>query len=178
MIYLFLADGFEEIEALAPADILRRGGEKVLTVGVTGNTVRGAHGIEVSADILPCDVDLSALEAVILPGGMPGTLNLKADKNVQNILKFAFDNKKLIAAICAAPSILGEGGYLEGKRATCFPGFEDSLKGAEFVNKKVVCDGNIITGCGAGAAMEFGKEILAYMTDCENAEKILKAMLY
>ncbi len=178
MVYLMLADGFEEIEALTPLDILRRAQIEVKTVGVTGKTVTGAHSIPVVADILLDDIVLEDMSAVILPGGMPGTLNLKNEKAVENAVLYAAEKGLLIAAICAAPSILGNLGLLESKEAICFPGFENELKGADISDKSVVLSGNIITAKGAGVAAEFGFEILKQLKDEDTAQRLKKAMMY
>lgn len=178
MIYLMLADGFEEIEALTPLDILRRAGIEIKTVGVTGKTVTGAHSIPVVADILIEDIVLEDMSAVILPGGMPGTLNLKNEKQVEKALLYAAEKGLLIAAICAAPLILGNLGLLKGKEAICFPGFEDELRGAEISPQSVVKSGNIITAKGAGVAAEFGFEILKHLKDSVTAEKLRISMMY
>ena len=172
MVYIFLADGFEEIEALAPLDIMRRADIDVKTVGVTGEWVTGAHGITVKADILPADVDYENLDCVILPGGLPGTTNLEKDERVQKAIDFANDNHKLICAICAAPSILGHKGLLDGREATCYPGFEDSFNGGIYVKKSVVKSDNFITSNGMGSAYKFGFEITAALTSWEVADKI------
>lgn len=173
MIYVFLANGFEEIEALAPVDILRRAGLTVQTVGVTGKTVMGAHGIPVTADITTDEVKLDAdLQAVVLPGGMPGTTNLEANVTVQKALDYADEHDLLICAICAAPSILGHKVLLQGKTAICFPGFEDALAGAVLCDAPVCRDGQIITAKGMGVATEFGLKIAAALTDDMTAEKI------
>ena len=148
MIYVFLADGFEEIEALTPVDVLRRAGFDVKTVGVTGKTVTGSHNIPVVADITIEEVTDKDLQGVILPGGMPGTLNLENNDTVQQFADLAVKKGLLLGAICAAPSILGHKGILNGKNATCFPGFEESLIGAYVQDAFVVTDGNIITGKG------------------------------
>lgn len=179
MVYIFLADGFEECEALVPLDILRRGGIEVSTVGVTGKSVTGAHGITVTADIDSEEAVIDNLKAVVLPGGMPGTLNLEKSETVQKFIDFAADKGALICAICAAPSVLGHKGLLNGKKATCFPGFEKELYGARFEDVKAVSDGKIITACGAGAAFEFGFKILTALTgDKTAAEQLAKAMMY
>lgn len=178
MVYLMLADGFEEIEALTPLDILRRAGIPVTTVGVGGKTIRGAHNISVVADIETNEMDLSAVSAIILPGGMPGTLNLKADKSVEKAILSANKKGLLIAAICAAPSILGNLGLLGGKNAVCFPGFENELNGAIISEKSVVRSDNFITAAGAGVAAEFGFEILTYLKNEETADNLRKSMLY
>ena len=178
MIYVFLADGFEELEALAPVDILRRGGCDVKTVGVSGKTAVGAHNIPVVCDITVEEAVTEGLEAVILPGGMPGTLNLENSEYVQKFIDFAAENGLYIGAICAAPSILGHKGLLKGKQATCFPGFEKYLLGATVCDTPVVCDGNVITSHGAGAAFEFGFEILAYLKGKDFADNLKKQMKY
>ncbi len=175
MFYLFLADGFEEIEALATVDILRRADVPVLTVGVTGQAVEGAHGIRVEADILPENVEPDKMEGMILPGGIPGTPNLEKSEAVQNLIDFAVENNLWLAAICAAPSILGKKGLLEGKKATCYPGFEEYLTGAK-VGGRVCVDGNIITGQGAGATLEFAYTILKAIG--KDADALKESMLY
>lgn len=176
MIYLFLAPGFEEIEALAPLDILRRAGLEVATVGVSDRLVPGAHHIAVEADLAPMEVDLEQLEGVILPGGMPGTLNLEKSPIVQAALDAAAAGNKLIAAICAAPSILGHKGLLKGKKAVCFPGFADQLEGAEVCDTPVCQDGNIITAKGAGVAVDFGLRLAAYWKGDAAASELGAAM--
>ena len=179
MIYMFLAEGFEETEALAPLDLLRRAGLEVVTVGVGGKNVVGAHGIPVLADIADKELDIGAcpIEAVILPGGMPGTLNLDASEKVHMAVDAAVGSGAIIAAICAAPLILGQKGLLSGKEAICYPGFEDKLKGARISEKKVVRDGNVITAKGMGAAVEFGLELISALQDPEAADKIKSAIM-
>ena len=173
MIYVFLAPGFEEIEALAVVDVLRRAELEVLTVGVGEDFVIGSHQIPVACDIAEKNLILDEkVEAIVLPGGMPGTLNLKKSKTVQKAIDWAIENNKLVCAICAAPSILGHKGLLDGKNATCFPGFEDELFGAEISKDYVVKDGNIITARGMGSAIEFGLQIAEVLTSKENAQKI------
>lgn len=165
MIYVFLADGFEETEALVPIDILRRAGIGVTLVGVGGLTVTGSHGITVTAEISAEEVALdNTLDGVILPGGMPGTLNLKNSAAVRKAALYAFRQGRLIAAICAAPSALGAWGVLEGKRAVCYPGFEEELLGATICESPCVRDGNVITAKGAGVAFDFGFAIVDYLT--------------
>ncbi len=176
MVYVFLAEGFEECEALAPVDILRRGGVEVRTVGVGTKTVVGSHGIPVTCDITEDEVVTDGLQAVILPGGMPGTLGLKASETVRSFLTIAHEQELLIGAICAAPSVLGSMGFLKGKRAVCYPGFENELLGAEVVNESVVRDGQIITAVGAGAAFAFSLALLAALKDEKQAEKIRGSM--
>ena len=176
MVYLFLADGFEIIEALAPLDVLTRAGIDVKTVGVTGELVEASCGVKVKADMEIDDFDFYGVEAVILPGGMPGTLNLENNATVQNAIDNAENIGALICAICAAPSILGHKGLLSGKEATCFPGFEDALEGAILSDKYVVRDGNIITARGAGVCIEFGLEIVRALKGGDAAESIRKSI--
>ncbi len=165
MIYILLADGFEEVEALGCCDMLRRGeiGVRLATVGE--EYVKGSHGITVKSDITANDIDFDLIDGVVLPGGMPGTLNLLKSEKAKEIIRFCADNNRLIGAICAAPMILGDLGILEGKRATCFPGYEDRLTGAELENDFVVTDKNIITAKGAGASLLFGAAIVDYFKE-------------
>lgn len=176
MVYVFLAEGFEEIEALAPVDILRRAGLSVQTVGIGGRTVTGAHGITVTADVADVAVTLDDMEAVVLPGGMPGTKNLEASPTVATALEKAAQQGVWIAAICAAPSILGHNGLLQGKRATCYPGFEGELYGAQAVDEAVVRDGRILTACGAGVAAEFAFQLVSILCSEETAAALKGAM--
>ena len=177
MIYLFLADGFEEIEALAPLDILRRAGKDVCTVGVTGRTVTGSHGIPVVCDRTVEDVDPEDVpEAVILPGGMPGTRHLDESMFVGAFTKAVFKNGGLVCAICAAPSVLGHIGILSGRQATCYPGFEQELDGAVLSADSVVRDGNVITAKGAGVALEFGFAITTALCGQQTADKLAASM--
>ncbi len=174
MVYVFLADGFEEIEALAPVDFLRRAGVDVKTVALNGKSAVGAHNIEVASDINIIDISLDEnLQAVILPGGMPGSQNLYDNSKVHEAIEFAHDNNRLVCAICAAPFILGRKGLLTGKEATCFPGFENELSGAIVKNEGVVKSENIITAQGAGVAWEFGERIARELVGCEISQKIL-----
>lgn len=179
MIYVLLADGFEEVEAIAPIDVMRRNDIAVATAGVGGNEICGAHGISVKTDMLIEDIDAADVEGIILPGGMPGTTNLQKDEYVNALIKYCDENELLIAAICAAPMILGELGLLKGKEAVCFPGFEENLRGADVCDCAVaVCD-NIITAKGAGAALEFGAAIVDYFSGEAGAgEAILSTMQY
>jgi len=174
MVYVFLADGFEEIEALAPVDFLRRAGVDVKTVALKENKAIGAHNIIVNADINISDILLDKnVDAVILPGGMPGAQNLYDNNKVHEAIDFVNNSKKLVCAICAAPFILGRKGLLNGKSATCFPGFEDELTGATYLNQGVVKDENIITAQGAGVAWEFGERIARELVGSELSQKIL-----
>lgn len=178
MIYMFLADGFEEVEALCPLDILRRAGLEVITVGIGGkDIIQGAHGITVHADIPDVMYRDSSPEMLILPGGMPGSKNLDESRIVDAALRAASRKGAFLAAICAAPMVLGKRGYLNGKNAVCFPGFEEHLTGASVdENKTVVRDGNIITAKGMGAAFDFGLELVRCLKDDDTAENIKKSV--
>ncbi len=178
MFYVLLADGFEEMEAFAPIDIMRRADLEVYTVGVGAKVITGAHQVPVVADVIDCEVAPDAdCEGIILPGGMPGTLNLEKSASVQRFIDYAVEHGLLIAAICAAPSILGHKGLLNGKKAVCFPGFEEQLLGANVCSDAVMQDGNIITACGAGAAVEFGLKIVEYVSGKAVAEHYKETML-
>ena len=176
MFYCFLADGFEETEALAPVDILRRAGIAVTTVGVGGKVINGSHKIPVTADITIDALDYADMEGVILPGGMPGVKNLYAEQRVLDAVSYAYDKGLFVCAICAAPMILGRLGIVNGKKATCFPGFEDELKGADVTGEKVVVDGKVITSKGAGCALDFGFAITAQAKDEETAARVSSSM--
>lgn len=177
MVYLFLANGFEEIEALCPLDLLRRAGVEVTTVGVGGEMIRGSHGITVQADMPDTMFADSNPEMVILPGGMPGSKNLDESRVVDTALRVAARKNAYIAAICAAPFVLGKRGLLQGKEAICYPGFEKELAGARISEKKVVRDGKIITAAGMGVALEFGLALVAALKGEEVAESVRRAVL-
>lgn len=173
MIYVFFADGFEEVEALTPVDYLRRAGVNVVTVGVGSLRITGAHGITVICDKSDSDISVEDnIQGIILPGGMPGTVNLENSPVVQKFIDFCSENAKMIAAICAAPSVLGHKNLLNGKKAVCFPGFEKELYGADIADSFSVSDGNIITAKGAGAASEFAFDIISYLVSSEKASEI------
>ncbi len=178
MIYLFLADGFEEMEALAPVDILRRAGLEVKTVGVTGKTVTSSRKIPVVADITTDEICYDDMDMVILPGGLPGTVNLENSKTVSDAVLYCNDNDKYIAAICAAPRVLGKLGVLNGKNATCFPGNEEALinGGANHLTDSVVVDGKAITGKGAGVAVKFSLAIVEALCGKEASDKLFHGM--
>lgn len=160
-VYLFLAEGFEEIEALCPVDLLRRAGAQCVMVSVTGSMdVTGAHGITVKADKLFEEEDCLEADCIVLPGGSPGTNHLKAHEGLKRVIKEFDKRQKLIAAICAAPTILGEMGLLEGRHAVCYPGLEDKLLGAVVEHWMCWNDGHILTSRGAGTAMQFGFKII------------------
>lgn len=178
MVYVHLANGFEEIEALATVDMLRRAGVPVQLVSIMDElTVDGAHGIKVEADILFADANYDDCEMIVLPGGMPGALNLQNHAGLKaEILKFADAGKK-VSAICAAPMVLGAHGVFNGTKATIYPGMEDRLVGAVPVSEGVVRDGNIITGMGPGYAVDFALEVLESLTDKATADAIAEGFL-
>ncbi|MDE5859261.1 MAG: DJ-1/PfpI family protein [Oscillospiraceae bacterium] len=179
MIYVFLAQGFEETEAIAPIDILRRCEKEVVTVGIGDNIIKGSHGIAVVTDTEDKLIELNSdLEMIVLPGGMPGTLNLEKSKIVQKAIDYCADNGKYIGAICAAPSILGHKGLLKGKKAVCYTGFEPQLEGAEIADAPAVIDGKIITARGAGAAVDFGLKLVEALISKERSEKMGEALLW
>ena len=181
MVIEFLADGFEEIEALTPVDVLRRAGVEVRTVSVTENrTVTGSHGIEVKADYTISEAEAlyaQGADMVILPGGMPGSKNLDENETVDKIAKKAHADGVVLAAICAAPMILGKRGMLSGKRAVCYPGFEKYLEGAVLTGGRVEEDGNVITACGMGAALEFAVVLCKRLKGEDEAERIASSVL-
>lgn len=180
MIYMFLANGFEEVEALTPLDLLRRAGLSVTTVGVGGSDwIVGAHGIAVQADMPDTMFRDAKPEMVILPGGMPGIRHLDAARTVEAAIHAAASNNAYLAAICAAPMVLGKRGYLKGKRATCFPGFEEYLTDAVPVpnDVRVVTDGKVITAAGMGVALEFGLALVGALQGYDAAEELRRAVL-
>lgn len=167
MIYVLLADGFEEIEALTPVDMLRRAGCEVRTVGIGKKTITGAHGIPVCADLVSDEATADDVRMVILPGGMPGTKHLAASAFVEETLARVSREGGYLAAICAAPTVLAKYGYLKGKRATCFPGFEKELSGAVYTDLPVVTDGKIVTAKDMTEALSFSVALLS-VADAEN----------
>ena len=178
MIYAFLADGFEEIEALCPIDIMRRAGLTVTTVGIGGSEIVGAHGITVCADISDSELCFGDIELIFLPGGMPGTKNLDASQAVHKAIDLAIEQNAYIAAICAAPMILGKRGILNGKNAVCYPGFEAYLDGAAVsADKKLVTDGKIITAKGMGVATELGLELVRILCGTEKSDALRKTII-
>ena len=178
MVYLFLADGFEEIEALTSVDVLRRASIDVKTVGVTGITVTGAHIISVLSDISIDDVDEALIEAVILPGGLLGTQNLGENNRVKALIEYTYNSGKKVCAICAAPSILGKMGILKGIKATCYPGFEKYFDGAQYTASDVeVCE-NIITSNGMGSSFKFAFEITSALKGREASDKVKSEIQY
>lgn len=176
---IFMADGCEEIEGLATVDVIRRAGLEIDTISINGTTqVTGSHKISFTTDTRKEDADFASYDGIILPGGMPGTLNLKADGTVQQIIRQYAEEGKLCAAICAAPSVLGEANLLSGKNATCHPGFEESLIGATTFEHPVVVDGNFITSRGMGTAIPFGLEIVRYFLGDEAIANVCQGIIF
>lgn len=174
MVYLFLADGFETIEALAPLDVLRRAKIEVQTVGVTGKVVYSSHQVPVTADLQLNEINTINLEGILLPGGGVGTENLKASPVLHQMIDYCVRNKLLVAAICAAPSILGDMGLLKDRRATAYPGFQEGI--GQVADDFVVKDGQFITARGAGVSIEFGFAIIEYLRNKALADEI-KALI-
>ena len=173
MVYLLLGTGFEETEAIAPLDLLRRAGVEVATVGVTGKIVYGSHNIGIEADILIDELDLTNLDMIILPGGLGGVASARASQSALDALKFAWDNGKFVAAICAGPTVLADLGITDGRKATCFPGCEDGMGSALMQeNAAAVIDGNLITGTSAGCAIPFGLKLIEVLKGKEEADRI------
>ena len=178
--YVFFADGLEEVEALTTVDLLRRGGVETATVSIMAErSVTGAHGITILADRLFAEIDPDGADLYVLPGGQPGTNNLDHHKELGQLLaRAAADPAKKIAAICAAPMVFGHLGFLKGKRATCYPGCEGELFGAEAVTDEVVSDGGIITSRGVGTAIPFALSLIAELLGKEKADAIAKEIVY
>ncbi len=176
---IFLATGYEEIEALTVVDVLRRAGEEVFMVSITGErVVASSHGVEVKADKLLSELNFDEGDVIVLPGGMPGTKNLEACGPLMEQVDAFVEAGKLVAAVCAAPSILGHRGHLKGKKACSFPSFEDHLEGAQVSRDAAVRDGNIITGRGMGVAIPFALTILEALQSREAAQKIADTIVF
>lgn len=176
---IFMADGCEEIEGLTVVDIARRADIEIMMISITGKReVTSSHKVTFLADALAAEVNYEELDGIILPGGMPGTLNLGADETVNKTIKEFAAAGKLVGAICAAPSVLGAAGLLAGKKATCHPGFEEKLIGAVTCEDAVVVDGNVITSRGMGTAIPFALEIVRYFKDDEAVETLRKGLVY
>lgn len=176
MVAVFLAEGFEEIEAISVVDLLRRAEIDVKTVGIGSKTIVGTHNIPITCDILDSELEFNDIDMVVLPGGMPGTTNLEKNATVQKVIDYCKDNDKFITAICAAPSVLGHKGILKGKKATCYPGFEDDLNGALVNEDSVIRDGKVITAKGPGVAIDFALELVLALTS-EKTAKMVRSSL-
>ena len=179
-VYVFLANGFEDVEALIPVDVLRRGGVEVTTVSVVEGTkmVESSHRVTMMADAMFADCDFSDADLLFLPGGMPGASNLNAHEGVRNALLKQHSAGRKVAAICAAPLVLGGLGILRGKRATCYPGFEQTLDGATYTAELCTVDGNVTTGEGPAAAFPFAYALLAQLVNDETAQQVAVGMRF
>ena len=178
MVYMLLGTGFEETEAIAPLDLLRRAGVEVLTVGINGKAVRGSHKIVVEADITIGEMDLTNMEMIIIPGGLGGVASLRASEAALAALRFGWENGKYVAAICAGPTILADLGITDGLRATCYPGHEKFMGSAKMQeNAAVVTDGKLITGTSAGCAIPFGLALVEALKGKEAAEAVKKQIV-
>ncbi len=173
MFYIFFADGFEEVEAIATLDVIRRAGIQIESVGIGSKSITGTHGINITCDKSESEIEINGkLNGIILPGGMPGTTNLLNCKTVNDSIDYCYDNHLFICAICAAPLILGRKGILKGRKAVCFPGFENELNEA-FIPDDFVCrDDNIITAKGMGSAVNFGLEIVSAVCGKDTADNL------
>lgn len=173
MVYMLLGTGFEETEAVAPLDLMCRANIEVRTVGITGKQVRGSHGIIVEADILPEEMDLTGMDMIVLPGGMGGVASARASREALDALRFAWDNGKFVAAICAGPTVLADLGIPEGLHATCYPGCEGQMGSAVMMPEAaVVRDGRLITGASAGCAVKFGLALVEALKGPDEAKRI------
>lgn len=179
MFYCFLADGFEEIEALATVDILRRAGIPCKTVGVDSDVITGAHNISVVCDMTIDSMSIDDnMTGVILPGGLPGVPNMEKSDKLLSAVQYAYDNNKYICAICAAPMMLGHMGITDGLEFTCYPGFESDLKGAKYTANRTTVHNNFITGKGPGCAIDFALQIVTELIGSDTAKKLSETMQY
>jgi 4-methyl-5(b-hydroxyethyl)-thiazole monophosphate biosynthesis len=177
MVYVLLGTGFEETEAIAPIDLLRRAGISVLTVGLNGKTVTGGHGISVVADITVEEMDLTDLEMIVLPGGLGGVASIRSCQKAMDAIRFAAENDRFTAAICAGPTVLADLGIPNGKRAVCYPGCESGMGSAIMETKAALRDGKLITGASAGCAIPFGLELIAALKGPEAAKTVAEQIV-
>ncbi|MBQ8238589.1 MAG: DJ-1/PfpI family protein [Oscillospiraceae bacterium] len=178
MVYMLLGTGFEETEAIAPLDLLRRAGVEVTTVGLNGKIIKGSHGIGIEADIEIGEMDLTDLEMIILPGGLGGVASCRACQSAMDALKFAWDNEKFVAAICAGPTVLADLGITAGMNATCYPGCESGMGSAIMIeDAAVVTDEKLITGTSAGCAVAFGLALVEALKGPEEADRIAQQIV-
>lgn len=178
MVYVLLGTGFEETEAIAPVDLLRRAGVQVLTVGIGGKIIYGGHGIGVEADITLEEMDLTNLDMIVLPGGLGGVASIRASKEAMDALAFAAENGRYVAAICAGPTVLADLGITDGRRVTCYPGCEENMGSAQYIpNEACVQDGNVITGTSAGCAIPFGLKLIAALKGEETAKTVAEQIV-
>ena len=173
MVYVLLGTGFEETEAIAPIDLMRRAGIQVLTVGINGPIVTGGHGIGIQADISLGEMDLTDMDMIVLPGGLGGVASIRASREAMDAVRFAWENSKFVAAICAGPTVLADLGITAGKNCTCYPGCEGGMGTAVIQESKAaVRDGRLITGTSAGCAVPFGLALIAALKDEATAKTV------
>lgn len=172
MVYMLLGTGFEETEAIAPLDLLRRAGVEVRTVGINGKIIRSSHKVGIEADILLEEMELTDVEMIILPGGLGGVASVRASKPAMDALRYAWDNGKFVAAICAGPTVLADLGITDGKNATCYPGCESGMGSANMVPCAAIQDGRLITGASAGCAIPFGLKLVEALKGKDEADRI------
>lgn len=177
MVYMLLGTGFEETEAVAPLDLLRRAGVNVATVGINGKTIYGSHGIGIEADLELGQMDLTNLEMIILPGGLGGVASIKASGAALDAVRFAWENGRYVAAICAGPTVLAQLGITDGKKVTCFPSCAEQMGNAVLLTQAAVTDGTVITGTSAGCAIPFGLALIAALKGQEAADAIEKQIV-
>ena len=178
MVYFLLGTGFEETEAIAPIDLLRRAGVQVQTVGINGKVVYGGHGIGVETDIALDEMDMNNLDMIVLPGGLGGVASIRASKNAMEAVSFAYENGRYVAAICAGPTVLADLHITDGQKATCYPGCEDAMGSAILIpNAAAVTDGKVITGTSAGCAVPFGLALIAALKGEESANAIAQQIV-
>ena len=178
MVYMLLGTGFEETEAIAPLDLLRRAGVDVLTVGINGKTIYGGHGIGIESDIALGEMDLTRMDMIILPGGLGGVASARASEEAMQALRFAWENDKFVAAICAGPTVLADLGITDGKNATCYPGCESGMGSANMIaDAPCVRDGKLITGTSAGCAIPFGLMLVAALKGQAAADAIAQQIV-
>lgn len=178
MVYVLLGTGFEEVEAIAPVDLMRRAGIQVQTVGITGKTVAGSHKIPVEADILPENMDLESMDMIVLPGGLGGVASARASQAALDALRWGWEHDRFVAAICAGPTVLADLGIPDGKKATCFPGCEGQMGKADMVpGVAALQDGKLITGTSAGCAIPFALELIKALKGSEAADKVAKQIV-
>lgn len=173
MVYVLLGTGFEETEAITPIDLMRRAGIQVLTVGINGSIITGSHGIGIQTDILLSEMDLTNMDMIVLPGGLGGVTSVRASQEALEALRFAWENDKYVAAICAGPTVLADLGITDGKQCTCYPGCETGMGGAVMAeNAAAIQDGKLITGTSAGCAVPFGLALIAALRGKEAAKTV------
>lgn len=178
MVYVLLGTGFEEVEAIAPVDLMRRAGIEVQTVGITGKTVTGSHKIPVEADILPENMDMESMDMIVLPGGLGGVASARASQAALDALRWGWEHDRFVAAICAGPTVLADLGIPDGKKATCFPGCEGQMGKADMVpGAAALRDGKLITGTSAGCAIPFALELIKALKGSEAADKVAKQIV-